>query len=116
MSERGEEMVREIMTAITRHTGITKAAGGSAQLAMVEAAVTPLAETIVTYEEHVAETLKELKRQHKILRAIARQPEQVPRGFMPYQPDQWRLTPKLPPQQVNGHDYTPGSNDDRPVN
>ncbi len=113
---RGEVMAESIMSAIAGRVGITKGAGMPAELQLVETAIRPLCAMIGEYEEATEHTLRELKQQAKILRAIARQPEQVPRGFMPYQPDQWRLTPKLPPQQVNGHDYdyTPGSDNDRP--
>lgn len=116
MTQRGEEMATSIMTALTEHLGVTKAAGVPAELQLVKSAITPLCETIATYEEHVRRTSKELKRSNKILKAIAREPEQVPRGFMPYQPDQWRtqLTPNLPPRPVNGHAYPPGSENDRP--
>ena len=100
MSAFGEETADRIMTAVRSSMGVTKGAAVPADLQLADMLVRPLCKTFGEYYDYVSETTEYTG---KVLRAVA---EPVPRyGWVPLRPDEWdanRLTPMVPPWQMNG--------------
>jgi hypothetical protein len=105
VSQAAERRAREYVAAIQQVAGVTKSAGSTSLLLT---AVTPLMEAMVDAEGRVAKLGKKIRKQHKVLKAIAATTGAVagPSRMVGYRPDQWKigLSPASTPKR-NGHTY-----------
>lgn len=121
MSKRGERLAAEYVSELLSSAGIQKAAG-SASPALLMVAVTPLMEQLVTRDRHIRKTTKAIRRQQKMLAAIAApqaptvSPMRLPAPQqVPFRPQDWRtvLQPTTEPLRNGAHhaaeatEYTP---------
>ena len=96
----GDEMADRWMASVRSSLGSRKSAAMTADLELVEMVVRSLCKVFGEHYDYVNETTEYTG---KVLRAIA---EPVPRyGWVPLNPGEWdanRLTPMVPPWQMNG--------------